>query len=434
MPNAAFPRVCIATLIILLTAALGRAQPSAKTLAVFGDAVAVHPAPAGWQFQWNATGPLGRADSYAPLQYDDEAKAYAVLDDHGKWRRDRPSANQYVSVSAAAEGDTARYFIASYTLPGDTAGRLWLNHVNLRNRSFNAGVHLAVYVNHQLQHERLIARDRMAAVFQVDLGPRRRGDVIDVAVGPPAGARQGGGKLHFVLQDVPAGQQPPPPIAIVTPGVDDAVPQLGNDGQILPSYQEKVERHNTELVARQSKLVFLGDSITARWPDELLEAHFGNLKPVKLGGAGDWVQNLLWRVQNSDLDQVQPRLVVLLIGTNNLTHDFTPEEVAHMTGKVIAAIQQKSPQTRVLVQGILPRGRAITEPINDTVKQTNAQLARLADDQRVFFLDVGPALVEPDGSITAEVMPDKLHVAMAGYQRWLTQLKPVIERLTAAKP
>jgi lysophospholipase L1-like esterase len=172
-------------------------------------------------------------------------------------------------------------------------------------------------------------------------------------------------------------------------------------------------------VATRPELVFIGDSITARWPQEVLEARFGKFHPVNLGIGGDWIQNVLWRVQNGTLDKAAPKVVVLLIGTNNLTGKFTPDEIAANIGGLIQALQTKTAQSKILLLGILPRGASIKDEINGAIRQTNAKLATLADPKQVFFLDVGDKLIEPDGSISPAVMPDKLHVAGPGYTRWM---------------
>jgi beta-glucosidase len=79
--------------------------------------------------------------------------------------------------------------------------------------------------------------------------------------------------------------------------------------------------------------------------------------------------------------------------------------------------------------GILPRGESIREANNEKIRQTNAKLASLADNTRVFYLDVGDQLVEPDGSISKEIMPDKLHLAGPGYTRWMDAMKPTLDKL-----
>jgi lysophospholipase L1-like esterase len=160
-----------------------------------------------------------------------------------------------------------------------------------------------------------------------------------------------------------------------------------------------------------------------------LQEKFGAFRPAKLGIGGDWFQNVLWRVQHGVLDKIHPKVIVLLIGTNNITAGLTPDEVAEGIATLLKAIQDKAPASKILLLGILPRGESIKEENNEKIRQTNAKLALLADNTRVFYLDVGDKLVEPDGSISREIMPDKIHVAAPGYIRWMDAMKPTLDQL-----
>jgi len=120
---------------------------------------------------------------------------------------------------------------------------------------------------------------------------------------------------------------------------------------------------------------------------------------------------------------------VLLIGTNNVTIGLTPDQIAEGVATLLKAIQEKAPASKILLLGILPRGESIQEANNEKIRQTNAKLALLADNKRIFYLDVGDKLVEPDGSISREIMPDKLHVAGPGYTRWMDAMKPTLDKL-----
>jgi lysophospholipase L1-like esterase len=206
------------------------------------------------------------------------------------------------------------------------------------------------------------------------------------------------------------------------------------NGKIGSAYADKHQAQCEAVVATRPDLVFIGDSITARWPQEVLEARFGKHRPLNLGIGGDWIQNVIWRVQNDTLDKAEPKVVVLLIGTNNLTGKFTPNELTADIGALLKAIQSKTPKSKILLLGILPRGASIKDEINETIRQTNAKLATLADQKQVFYLDVGDKLVEPNGTIAKEVMPDKLHVAGLGYTRWMEAMGPTLDKLLNEHP
>ncbi|RFC45725.1 MAG: Lysophospholipase L1 [Verrucomicrobia bacterium] len=409
---------------------------SASTLvAVFADAAKEPVPPSGWSFQWNAHGALGTAANYEPLHYNAKDSAYGVKDASGKLRSDAPShaisqGIGYLDISTKLDtGGVARHYIASYKLLEAPGGDIWINHGNLRT-PFNEGTDLRIFVNDEQKAQWLIKNERrFAEVFQLNLGHLKKGDVIHVALGPTTGARKGGGRLLYVIEDCPTGQMPEAPVNIISPALGASTPQFGLNGRIGVAYAEKHKAQCEAVLATRPELVFLGDSITARWPQDVLEARFGKHRPSNLGIGGDWIQNVLWRVQNGTLDKAAPKVIVMLIGTNNLTGKCTPEEIAANIGGLIQAIQTKTAQSKILLLGILPRGVSTKDEINASIRQTNAKIAALSDQKHVFYLDVGDKLVEPDGTISPTVMPDKLHVAGPGYIRWLEAMQPTLETL-----
>jgi lysophospholipase L1-like esterase len=404
------------------------AAAEGKIIAVYGQAAASKDPPPGWRFLWNAQGGVGDSKGYASLAYDAGTLGYGVPDAAGKLMANRPGSTHALDVCGVRDADGMdRYYIAAYTLQDEPRGEVWINHGNIRNRSFHDG-RLAIYVNDDLKFSEPIAMDRFARVFQKNMGRLKQGDVIRVAVGPGEKSKVGGGRLLFVIQEFPEGRNPGPPLNIISPPLMAAEPQRDVDG----TYAEYLKRHEAQCAAvlsNRTELVFIGDSITARWPAEMLQPKFGKYRPVNLGVGGDWIQNTLWRVMNGVLDQVRLKVIVLLIGTNNLTHRYTPEEAAAAIDHLVRALREKAPRSKILLLGILPGGGTIQAPKNATIRQTNERLARLADNQTVFFLDVGDTLVEPDGTIRADVMPDKLHVAGPGYERWLEAMGPVLASL-----
>lgn len=409
-------------------------------IAVYGDAAAAPTPPAGWSFQWNERSQIGDSTGYAPLSYDEKARAYGVRDASGALRADAPGHTisrgiGYLDVSAMRDKDgVARCYIASYRLIADSVGEVWINHGNL-STPLRYSTDLQIYVNEQLKVQSLIKKkDRFAQVFQFNLGRLKKEDVIHVAVGPSENSPKAAGRLFYVIEDCPVGQKPAEPVNIISPALHASAPQFGANGQIGASYADKHQAQCDAVVTTRPELVFIGDSITARWPLEVLEARFGKHRPINLGIGGDWIQNVLWRVQNGTLDKAAPKVVVLLIGTNNLTAGFTPDELTTDIGALLKAIQSKTAQSKILLLGILPRGASIKDEINETIRQTNAKLATLADQKQVFYLDVGDKLIEPDGSISPAVMPDKLHVAGPGYTRWMEAMGPALDKLLNEHP
>jgi lysophospholipase L1-like esterase len=421
--------------LLVLSGTIAHADGQGKILAIYGDAaVAKTPTP-GWSFLWNASGKVGDSKGYSPLSYVEKARAYGVVDENGTLKPDAPSHNIsrdffFLDISAMRDKEgIARFYIASYTLAEDPTGEVWINNGNMRNKSFAEGTALEIYVNDELKSQSLCKQDRFATVFQENLGRLKKGDAIRVAVGPGEKSPQGGGRLFFTIEEYPAGEKPAAPIPILTPPLNTVNPQLGADGKIGAGYAAKHQAQCETLLANKSELVFIGDSITARWPAELLQEKFGAFRPANLGMGGDGIQNVLWRLQNGVLDQIHPKVIVLLIGTNNITIGLTPDQIAEGIASLLKAIHEKAPASKILLLGILPRGESIQEANNEKIRQTNSKLASLADNTRIFYLDVGDKLVEPDGSISREIMPDKLHVAAPGYTRWMDAMKPALDKL-----
>jgi lysophospholipase L1-like esterase len=183
---------------------------------------------------------------------------------------------------------------------------------------------------------------------------------------------------------------------------------------------------------RAAKLVFLGDSITAGWDDAVCAEFFAKLHPLRLGIGGDRTQNVLWRVDHGELDGLDPAVLVLLIGTNNVGADEVPPAAAAKgVAKVVEKVRQKLPRTRLLVLGILPFDEQPTSKSRELVAQTNALLAGLAAGRQVRVLDIGSRLLEPDGRISREVMADFLHPTPRGYRIIASAITPLLTEMLA---
>ena len=215
--------------------------------------------------------------------------------------------------------------------------------------------------------------------------------------------------------------------------IDAAIPTERTD-------EHFVERHATFLKHIQTKpigLLFLGDSITRRWVDvpELWHQYFAKYQPANFGVGGDAVQNLLWRVQNGQIEGIKPRVIVLFIGTNNVPTN-TGSEIAAAIGKVIDVIQSKLPQTKILLLAIFPRGPQTPESANaqnpyymDIVTAANKELAALDNSDTVRFLDLGTLFISSDGNINTDIMPDQLHLIEPGYKIWGEAMAELLEEM-----
>ena len=205
-------------------------------------------------------------------------------------------------------------------------------------------------------------------------------------------------------------------------GPDTVVPRPLRGGW-LARHNQYVER------ARRGgiDLLFVGDSITEGWHREVWSPYYTARQAEQFGIAGDKLQQILWRVQNGELDGIRPKVVVLMIGTNNITVNSVEEIVLGVTA-IVEEFRRRLPESRILLLGIFPRGRE-PDAIRRKVQEVNASIARLGDGSHVRFLDIGKTFVNDDGTISVEVMPDYLHLSREGYRRWAEAMEPTLRSL-----
>jgi lysophospholipase L1-like esterase len=193
----------------------------------------------------------------------------------------------------------------------------------------------------------------------------------------------------------------------------------------------------------QIDVFFLGDSITRRWgaSDEqyknLLDnwnANFKGWNAADFGWGADKTQHMLWRLQNGELDGVNPKIVVLLAGTNNVGNqtplgnaDARAADVARGVAAVVKEIRQRAPKATLVITGITPRddNRAVM-PI---IRSANAQIAKLADGKAVRYINLELQLADADGRLLPGMANDGLHLTAKAYQVWADALKPVFTEI-----
>jgi len=225
--------------------------------------------------------------------------------------------------------------------------------------------------------------------------------------------------------------------AQVSTGAGADVPAPRSDENSRIAHRELLEK------ARKGRIdiYFAGDSITRRWdatdyPEMLAnwKQNFFGWNAANFGWGGDTVQNILWRVQNGELDDVNPKVVVLLAGTNNLgmtasgrTDDAKVADVTKGLKAVLDAIRPKAPAATIILTGIFPRNDNMAAiPVINSI---NANLAKLADGKRVRFLNINDRLADKDGRLFEGMMGDGLHPSVKGYQVWADALKPLFREL-----
>lgn len=116
-----------------------------------------------------------------------------------------------------------------------------------------------------------------------------------------------------------------------------------------------------------------------------------------------------------------------MIGTNNIPVDL-PEDIASGITKIIHLIQKKTPETKVLLMGILPRGNA-ANVYREKIHQVNSIIRKLEDKKNVFYLDIGHGFLQADGSMNSELSHDSLHLSSKGYELWADSIHSILAEL-----
>lgn len=205
----------------------------------------------------------------------------------------------------------------------------------------------------------------------------------------------------------------------------DAITPVAKDPDRHAQFLERSKQGNIDIV-------FLGDSITNRWSSVGEESwrKLARYKPVDFGIEGDCTEHLLWRLEHGELDAISPKVVVLLIGSNNVFYfaDELPEWTVRGIEKIVTVIQKRAPASKVLLLGIFPRDERVSR-VRQTITEVNRKIQQLDDGVRVRFVDMGSQFLDGDGNIPADIMPDKVHLSAKGYDLWYRSLEPILSEM-----
>jgi lysophospholipase L1-like esterase len=200
-------------------------------------------------------------------------------------------------------------------------------------------------------------------------------------------------------------------------------------------WQKRQEQLNANVAKGGAQLLLIGDSITQGWEGSgktVWQKYYGTQHAVNLGIGGDRTQHVLWRLEHGNLDGIHPKLAVLMIGTNNCGSN-TPQQIAAGVAAIVEKLRSATPETKVLVLAIFPRGANSENPLRKVNEAANERIAKLADNQHVFYLDIGKKFLHEDGTLTKDIMPDLLHLSPAGYEIWAASIEPTVVKLMAQK-
>lgn len=236
----------------------------------------------------------------------------------------------------------------------------------------------------------------------------------------------------ILLPSLPSAQTLMPPAAADQPVARTDQNSLIAHAQLL----DKAKRGGIDIY-------FEGDSITRRWgatdyPDLLANwrENFLGWNAANFGWGADTIQNILWRLNNGELDGVYPKIIVLLAGTNNIGNTMPPRNDEDKAGDitrglkaVLDIMRTKAPDAAIILMGIFPRNDNIA--VMSTINKVNNNLSKLADGKKVRYLSINDKLADSEGRLFEGVMNagDKLHPTIKGYQIWADALKPIFNEL-----
>ena len=203
---------------------------------------------------------------------------------------------------------------------------------------------------------------------------------------------------------------------------EDAVTPVSKDPERHAQFLERSRQGEIDLV-------FLGDSITDRWPrvGERSWQKLAPYKPANFGIEGDCTEHLLWRLEHGELDRISPKVVTVLIGSNNVFYfaDEKPEWTARGIERVVSLIRKRTPKSKVLLFGILPRDERDSR-VRRTIAAVNREIQQLDDGVHVRFADIGAQFLDDAGNIPPDIMPDQVHLSAKGYDLWYRSLESIL--------
>ena len=199
---------------------------------------------------------------------------------------------------------------------------------------------------------------------------------------------------------------------------------------LAPGFRQKHANNVARIQQGDIDLMFMGDSITDGWRTggkAVFEKYYGSFKTANFGIGGDTVQGVLYRLRDGEGEGYHPKAIMLMIGTNN-SPSASSAEIAEGVGAIVLDLRTRFPDAKILLLAIFPRANP-GEALRTTVLGANPILAKLHDGKNVFYLDIGDKFLAADGTLPADVMPDKLHPNAKGYEIWAAAVNDKLTEL-----
>jgi len=202
-------------------------------------------------------------------------------------------------------------------------------------------------------------------------------------------------------------------------------PRLNTAATFTQTVQRMGPRHEGFVTTAQAgniDLLLHGDSITDWWVQnddnkKMFEKYFGNIRTANFAVAGDTTQGVLWGLRNGEGQGFQPKAVMLMVGTNNTAANTAPE-IAEGIGAVVLEMRRDFPAAKILLLAIFPRS-VPGDPVREKIAEVNRIIAKLDDQEHVFYLDIGSKFLDEKGVFLPDSFrPDNLHPQAKGYDIW----------------
>jgi lysophospholipase L1-like esterase len=198
----------------------------------------------------------------------------------------------------------------------------------------------------------------------------------------------------------------------------------------LPRHLQKLAEVKSN---KNTQVIFIGDSITHGWENDGFNVWNKNYKKydaIDLGFSGDRTENILWRLQNGEVDGINPKVAVLMFGTNNTGQRMEdPKTTALGIKRNIEELQQRLPNTKILLLAVFPRDEKPDGQMRQVNNVLNTIISDFADNKKIFYLDINKSFLDESGILPKDIMPDFLHPNEQGYEIWAKAMAPTLNRL-----
>ncbi len=221
-----------------------------------------------------------------------------------------------------------------------------------------------------------------------------------------------------------------PALGIQLPATDDGLPGAGPIRRydwFQGLWIQKRTQWSQQVEKDQKALVFLGDSITQGWGDDMGNS-FPGVKVANRGISGDTTRGMLIRLQD-DVLSLNPSGVVLLMGTNDLEEKATPEVIAGNFKLIVEALKKHNPKMPIVFCQVFPSSATKSRPADKIKKLNELCFAAVKGDSQVTRVETWKLFADENGDAKEAEFPDLLHPNATGYSMWAAGLRPILATL-----